>query len=313
MDLLNWLNQAKDLGSAALSQATGLVGAGVGYARESLGQTWLLGSTETSASYDHGQVDEKHYFLVPDRRSELWYSLYTMRCLPEGAPPVNDLPKRRVFHLPHENALPTLEQILLEGAREEVAAAPSSGLSVGGRLNDLADQIDRLDQQVFGGVLLIGGLVALINPLAGAAVAAKALIPSLGMLLSKHGLKYAGDAASSREAAARIRAAEKEVLNQFHESGASSLLNPVLAQLDRALSTSAYEFDPAAEFASESLSFGDRDQQRMLRLTSQAITNTYEGLIDDRRAWQAACLGEEDIRFLEKLRKIAIGLDEPTD
>lgn len=305
MDVFKLLNQAKDLGATAFAQATGVLGAGVGYAREAVGGAWLLGSTETSSSYDHDQVDEKHYFLTPDRRSELRYSLYTMRCLPEGAPPINDLPKRRVFHLPHENALPTVEHILLADARAGAQALPASDGAIGSRLNSLADQIDRLDQQVFGGVLLIGGLVALINPLAGAAVAAKALIPSVGMLLSKHGLKYAGDTANSRELAGRLKSAEREVLQQFHESGATSIVNPLLTQLDRALNTTELEYDPLMEFDSESLDFGQRDRQRMFKLTCQAIANTYADVIDKPAQWDQASLGKEDVRFLKVLSRLA--------
>src|SRR5262245_5819860 len=109
MDISKWINQAKDLGFSALSQASEALGAGVGFVKAAVGQTWLYGSTESALSYDHNRVDEKHYFLVPDRRSDVGYSLYAMRCLPDGVPPINDLPKRRYFHLPNEHALPTVE------------------------------------------------------------------------------------------------------------------------------------------------------------------------------------------------------------
>ncbi|MHB8955403.1 MAG: hypothetical protein ACYC4U_20690 [Pirellulaceae bacterium] len=302
MDFAKWVNQAKDLGFSALSQASDAVGAGVGFVKSAIGPAWLFGSTETSSSYDDDRVDEKHYFLIPDRRSDAGYSLYVMRCIPEGVPPINDLPKRRLFHLPNEHALPTVEHILLADARGSVEDAPLSPCSVGSRLNHIADEIDRLDGKVFGGVLLIGGLVAVINPLAGAAVALKALLPSLGLLFTKYGLKYAGDAANARDMASRIKAAEKDVLRQFRASGTDTLVNPLLTQLDRALETSVWEYEPILDFEPETMAFGQRDRDRFFKLTCQAIANTYDDVLDDPAGWDRAKLGPEDIRYLKLLR-----------
>ncbi|MEZ6114990.1 MAG: hypothetical protein R3C28_00210 [Pirellulaceae bacterium] len=305
MDITGWIKSAKDFGTAAFQQATGVIGAGAGFVSTAIGKTRLFASTESSASYDHQQVDEKHYFLVPDKRSPHLHSLYVMRCLPSGVPPINDLPKRRLFHLPNHHALPTLEQILLEDARSAAESTPATAATVSQRLNDIADQIDKLDGKVFNGVLLIGGLVALINPLAGAAVAAKALIPGVGMLLSKYGLKYASDTASSVELASRIKTVEKEVLKQFQGSEAESLVNPLLAQWQKALDSNEEQYEPILDFSPESMSFGRLDRDRLFRLTCQAITNSYESVLHDRSQWQACQLGPEDIRYLTLLKAIA--------
>lgn len=310
MNITKWISQAKDLGFSALAQTSGAVGAGAGYVQALVGRVWLFGSTETSSSYEHGLVDEKHYFLVPDRRSESGYSLYVMRCLPNGVPPLNDLPKRRLFHLPNEHALPTLQHILLADARETANNTTASPQSFGSRLKEIADQIDRLDGKVFNGVLLIGGLVALINPLAGAVVAMKALIPSIGLLLSKYGLHYAGDLANTREMTHRIQVAEKDVLKQFQDSGTESLVNPLLTQFDRALDTSEFEYDPVLHFNTDEIAFGERDRDRMFKLTCQAICNTYEDVVNNRAMWTKAKLGPEDIRFLTLLRQLATAPQE---
>ena len=310
MDISKWISQAKDLGYSTLSQASDALGAGMGFVKATIGGAWLFGSTETSSSYDHDRVDEKHYFLVPDRRSSAGYSLYVMRCLPDGVPPINDLPKHRLFHLPSEHAMPTVEHILLSDARTSAQTIPIPADSVGTRLNHIADQIDRLDGKVFNGVLLIGGLVALINPLAGAAVAVKALIPSIGLLLSKYGLQYASDAANSRELSSRIRAAEKEVLRQFRDSGTESMVNPILRQLDRALETTEGEYEPILDFDTNTIDFGERDRERLLRLTCQAISNVYDDVVHNRSCWEQAQLGPEDIRYLKLIRELASDPDE---
>jgi hypothetical protein len=109
---------------------------------------------------------------------------------------------------------------------------------------------------------------------------------------------------NSHDLASRIRSAEKEVLKQFQDANASSLVNPVLAQLDRALDTTEFEYDPLLEFNSDTITFGQRDRMRMLKLTCEAVSNTYEEIIDKSSAWPAANLGPEDIRFLKLLREL---------
>ena len=307
MDINSWLKQAQDVGAGAWSSATSALGTGAGYVQSTLsGVTWF-GSTESSLRYDDGPVDEKHYFLVPDRRNDAGYSLYVLRCLPEGVPPINDLPKRRLVHLPSKHAMPALEQLVLNEAREEAKAESTNSPAIGARLNDLADQIDKIDGKVFNGVLLIGGLVALINPLAGAAIAVKAMVPSIGLLLSRYGLQYAGDTADSYALSSRVKAAEKEVLCQFHDSETTSIENPILQQLDKALRTTEHEYDPLMEFDQTHLLFGDQDRDRLLKLTCQAVSNTYDGVLRSKSKQRAASMGPEDVRYLKMLEQIATG------
>ena len=216
------------------------------------------------------------------------------------------------LHLPNEHATATVEHIIAADARQKAETASPCSTAIGSRLNELADQIDRLDGKVFNGVLLIGGLVALINPLAGAAVAMKALIPSMGLILSKYGLKYAGDTATGMQTASRIKKAENDVLRQFRDANTSSLVNPLLSQLDRALETNESEYDPILTFDSNEISFGDQDRDRLLTLTYQAIANTYDDMIDAPDLWDSAQLGPEDIRFLKLIRNLATHEDHET-
>lgn len=305
MDLTTWITQAKDLSVAALTKTSGAVGAGVGFVQTQINKYGFFGSTETSTSYETETVDEKHYFLIPNHGQELGYSLYTMRCLPDGVPPINNLTKRRIFHLPNEHALPTLEHMLLCDAREIVQAQPATPLTIGKRLNELADQIDQLDGKVFNGVLLIGGLVALANPVAGAVLTMKALVPSVGLLISKFGLRYVGDSANSLDLASRIRAAEKDVLKQFRQAGAESVVNPLLNQLDLALRTTEAQYNPSLQGTLETMDFGMLDRHRMLKLTCQAITNTYQEILNTPDLWADAHLAPEDIRYLKSIAERA--------
>ncbi|MFK7820646.1 MAG: hypothetical protein AB8G99_18140 [Planctomycetaceae bacterium] len=299
------LNKAKDKSLSAFSHAakvtqvaTDAVSSGFGYAKEKIGGTWLFGSTEESNSFVE-QFDEKHYFLVPYHLSECQYTLYSLRCLPKRVPPINDLPKRRLFHLPNENAKATVEHLLAMQARQQVETTQIKADAFGTKLVDLANEIDRIDSKMFNGVLLIGGLVVLANPVTAAVLTAQAMIPSVGLLLSRYGLKYVGESSNNRAVQKEIAKAESNVLKEFRAASTKSLQNPMLAQLDRALSTDVFEYDPMLDTKFDELT--ETEANRYRDLTRKVIVNTYGDLIDDKRSWAKADLGPEDIRWLKML------------
>ena len=302
------LRQAKDKSLAAFSQAADLtqaaseaVSSGLGYAREKLGATWLFGSTEQSDKFVE-QFDEKHYFVVPYRLAESQYTLYSMRCLPTGVPPINDLPKRRVFHLPNENATATLEHLLVADARGKVETEEVKAAAFGTRLVSLANEIDVLDKKMFNGVLVVGGLVALANPVTAAVLTAQAMVPSIGLMLSRYGLKYAGETVNDRAVQKEIAKAEQDVLNEFKSANTTSVENPLLAQLDRALNTDVFEYDPMLDTEFDSIS--DSESNRFRDLTRRVIVNTYADILRDADKTERAGLGPEDLRWLQMLEAV---------
>ena len=153
MEVRGWIENAKESGFSMLSKTSGVVGAGVGYVKSSIGKASVFGSLESSSLYDEDKTDERHYFLIPDRRTEVGHSLYVLRCLPKDVPPINDLPKHRIFHLPNAHALPTVEHILLADARDSAESESESTTSLSNRIQDLADQIDKLDSKMFSCLL----------------------------------------------------------------------------------------------------------------------------------------------------------------
>lgn len=298
MDFQSLINSAKASATGAIQSAgqtasqlvetaTESFGSGLGYAQKTVANLKLFGSNEVVES----DFDAKHYFLIPFKPAEHGYSLYSMRCLPDGVPPINDLPKRRIFHLPNEHAA-KMVQILLCDEAAKAAGSTSTASPTAARLTDLADSIDQLDQKAFQGALLIGGLVALANPVAGGILAAKAMVPSIGFVLAKYGLKQASDALDERSLRSRIQVAEKEVLAEFHGKTTSQIVDPLLAQLDKALSTDESQYDPLLD--------GDADYAPD-PLTAKAITNTYQQTLANSRQTTAAGLGPEDVRWLEML------------
>lgn len=275
------LGTATDLGETLFSFVMGTLNSGVGLVSASLGGIPFFGKTARSQSYDHGQIDEKHYFLVPDPKSEKSYSLYVMRCLPEGVPPINNLPKRRLLHLPSEHALPMLHDVMMDEISQDIKDTPRKRSQIENNLVDLVDEIDKLDSQVFKGVLLIGGLVAMVNPLAGATVAMKAMVPAAGMIASKHGLKFASDKMTNMDISRKIKKAEKDLQKQFKESSTSQMINPVLKFLDQPPKRETWMMEREKfKFACTDFDFSQGDQIRFMDLTRQAIEDVRPDEID---------------------------------
>jgi hypothetical protein len=280
-DIGSVVNPAMDFGDAltsgvtgAFDKVTGTFDTGVGVLSSSLGGIPFFGATATSKFYDYTQFDEKHYFLIPDKASDDGYSLYVMRSLPEGVPPINDLEKRRLLHLPSESALPMLEHIVVKDARERASAEAVSGNFVSSNLDSLIDEIDKVDGKVFGGVLLLGGLVALANPLAGAAVAMKAAVPSIGLMVSKYGMKAVSETATNIDVARQIKRAEKDVKTQFKSAKTVSVVNPLLHHLGTQTSLDMWMMEAEKfQFLCDDMEFTQKDTLRLTDFTEQAISD----------------------------------------
>ena len=270
--------------SGVFDKVNGTFDTGFGLLQDTLGGIPFFGATATSKLYDHGQFDEKHYFLIPDEASDEGYALYVLRCLPEGVPPINDLTKRRVLHLPSEAALPMLEHIVIKDARQRAETNATSENFIRANLDNLINEIDNVDGKVFNGVLLVGGLVAFINPLAGATLAAKALVPSIGLMVSKYGLKFVSEKATNMDVATQIKRAEKDVKKQFKAAKTVSVVNPILHHVDVRPSLDMWMIEPKRfEFSCATTDFSQGDIHRLTDLTYQAVTDVVKD--EDTRAY----------------------------
>ena len=275
------ISPALELGETLFGKVLGTLDDGVGVLKSTMGGIPFLGKTASSASYDHEKIDERHYFLVPDPSDPEKFSLCITRCLPDDVPPINDLPKRRLLHLPSEHALPMLEDIVLKEASDAIKAEEIEPGMLVRNLSGLLDEIDKVDDKAFQGLLLVGGLVALANPLAGAAVAAKAAVPAMAVVLSKYGLKVATDTASNVEIARKIKKAEKDLKKQFSQSGTSMVINPLLASLGDSTSVESWLMEKKRfTFVCDDYEFTSADLIRLMDLTEAAIKVSCETKID---------------------------------
>ena len=218
--------------------------------------------------------DEKHYFVIPNFTSDAGFSLHTMRYLPKGVPEVNALPKRRIFHFPNEHYEDTLRHYMIEAARNLSNASHQGNVS---SLEKLANDIDALDTKLTYGMLLIGAIAAVFNPLIGAGIAIKAVLPGISAILARHGLKPLGEKATRAQLEKRAHEAEQHVLGQFSESTTLKVINPILHELEFALRTSEAQHDPLHD------------------------PNLARASLPEPALHAKARLGQEDIRWLQVL------------
>jgi len=270
---------------------------GVDVVKGAIGELPVLISFERSSDCDV-EYDEKHYFIIPFKLSDTGFVLHTMRYLPESVPEINDLPKRRVFHFPNEYYEGSLRQYMLDSARELVVDKSDKSSNT---LEKLADDIDALDNKLTYGMLLVGGLTALVNPVAGAAIAAKAVLPGVSTVLTKYGLRPAGKKLNQSQLNKQVKDAEAQVLEQFSESNTTKVVNPILQELEYALSTSAELHDPLTDPNLASGSIPELDGEYWRSLTERAVYHVYKDVYDDPSTHKAASLGPEDIRWFDVL------------
>ena len=221
-----------------------------------------------------------------------------MRCLPVSVPEVNNLPKRRVFHFPNEHSENELNKYMRESAREIVQYSSETKLST---LEELANDIDSLDKKLTYGMLLVGGVAAIFNPLIGAGIAAKALLPGVAGLANKYGLRPAGEKLSKLQLEKEIKDAQDRVTSDFEHSSTLRVINPILQELEFALRTTEAEHDPLLDPNLADGSIPEIEHERWRELTETAVCHVYKEAYDNPKLHQKAGLGPEDIRWLKTM------------
>ena len=292
-----FLKQTKDTISSRFDSFINDLDAGMKTIKTVVEGLPVLVSLERSQTKDKNW-DEKHYFVIPNHLSEAGFSLHTMRSLPLGALEINTLPKRRVFHFPNEYYEGTLKAFMVNAAKNISYESSSNQTS---SLEKLADDIDSLDNKLTYGMLLIGGVAAIFNPLIGVGIAAKAVLPSISGSLVKYGLKPLGERATKAQIEKQAKEAEFHVLQQFSESNALKVINPILSELEFTLRTTEKEHDPLIDPNLSTGSLKELENEDWRELTERAIFHVYEEIINDPSKHKEAKLGPEDIRWLEVL------------
>ena len=271
---------------------------GYSLARDKLYNLPVFTSIESPSKIQNSQYDEKHYFVIPYHLSEHQFALHTMRCLPDGVPPLNELEKRRVFHFANEHSEYMLKQYMQESAMEIVQQQYEDNPN---GLETLANNIDTLDKQLTKGMLLAGGLTALINPIVGIGIAVKALTPGVSSLVNTFALKPGAKKLQKHQLEKSFKEAQENIQSQFEDATTLKVVNPILKELEFALNTTEEQHDPLLGPNLGDGSITELDHERWRSLTELAICHVYKDVFNNTKLHKKAQLGPEDLRWLSVL------------
>jgi hypothetical protein len=295
-NMKNFLKKGIEAVRLAADKTSDELAAGYSIVKEKVDGLPIFVSAESSNKYSDGQYDEKHYFVIPFELSEYKFALHTMRCLPNGVPEINNLPKRRVFHFPNEHSEEMLKKFMRQSAEEKVKDNTHENPS---SIESLANQIDSLDKKLTYGMLLVGGLAAIVNPLLGVGIAAKALLPGIGSIINKYGLRPTGEKLTQYQRDKTIKEAEEHITSEFESANTLQVINPILQELELTLRTTEAQHDPLTGPNLASGSIPELDGQRWRELTETAICHVYQEAYETPSLQEQACLGPENLRWLK--------------
>lgn len=269
-----------------------------------MGKIPLFSSVRVIESSELEDTDETHYFLVPYRLSDSGYALFTQRVLPEGAGPGNFLPKARIFHLPGGGTIDTFEKLIVDQLKDEKIQNIDISAPLADRLDMIAEEIDHQSNLITGGLVVIGGVVAVINPLLGVSIAAKALLPTLGSKLSKHGINHLSDWLRDKKLQTSEKNAILDAQKEIKRLPPEVRIDPTLAILEEALSTADPDHEPGFAFAN---SMKTPAEASSVMLTAKAISFIYEASLMDSSTHSEAHLHPADTAWLRSLSELEAG------
>ena len=182
-------------------------------------------------------VDTMHYFCLPDSTSQAPFVIHTQRVVPAGVKS-NELPKRRIFHVPVGTSMKEVVDSAKAMDRDLVKGTGSWRKDAGESLNSLANGIDDVGKILSGGTLLVGALVVIFNPIAGLILMGKSLLPSLGVDVANAGARTLS---FSLEESAE-QSVTKEVENTYEALEPEWVESALLLDLNRTMFGNDVEF-----------------------------------------------------------------------
>lgn len=288
--LINTASDAKEL-------ATSLGQSGIDYA-QGLFRGIPLISSITALTPPQLERDETHYLLIPCPNQSHGYTMFTKRVIPEGFGATNSLPKARIFHLPDQSGKEILEREFIAHALKHTEISDNSEFA--DRLDRLADQIDQETAKISGGLLLIGGVVALINPLIGVGIAAKALLPSVGSLASKAGFNFVSEKLRQSKLSSEHSRIAKEAEKDLKRLKAEIYHNPILQSIDALISNPQSPYDPILSGKNWISEFPNH---RYFQITLDCVMHTYNEDVVTKQSRVLSPIAQHWIKHLIELHQ----------
>ena len=284
----NFLKNLSESASDARSFASKLMESGIHSVSEVFKDTKIYGALSTS-SVEHLGVDETHYVLVPLLGGLQEYAIYSKRILPPDTGAINSLPKSRIFHVYDDSGKERLENELIASLVGKELRDDKGSSDLADALEKLADQIDSETNKISGGLVLIGGAVAMINPLLGVSIAAKSLLPSIGTKASKIGAEYVGGKLRKWNKSSEVSKLQKKVKKDVSKLKPRVYFNSILRSLEEIKGNPKTDFDPVCDRRNWVDTF---ESLHLYEVTQEAIREVYPEVLASEKMsdYQAAHL-----------------------
>lgn len=275
------LKKLTDGASDASSLAHSIAESGLRSVGEVFQGTKIFGALSASSA-ENLSYDETHYVLVPLLGAQSDYAIYTKRVLPPDVGATNSLPKVRIFHVPDETGKELMEQELVASIVNDRRGHDIGSSELADTLERVADQIDSETNKISGGLLLIGGVAAFVNPLLGVGIAVKGLLPSIGAKASKAGAGYVGNKLRDWNKSSAISKLRKDASKEVRRLKPQIYTNPIIRSLEAITTNPETDLDPFFDHRNWVDEF---ESLHYYTVTSEAIQEVYQ------EAWGSLDLG----------------------
>ena len=222
--------------------------------------------------------DEHHYFAVPFLGSDSGIRLYELSIRSPGVPAVNDLPKQKILHLPSPHYEKGLRDQLIAEVR---ISALSEHRGRSGTLERLPQTATNCCWGLALGLVSVGGLAALWNPIVGMAITSRALIPGGLGVLNTITLEPVAERVWRRRVLKEMDNAEQRLRDELSAPEAKWIVNPLLAHMLLALETTEAEHDPLLDPCIPEALLPSQVRDRWILYSVQALQATFGEFCDD--------------------------------
>lgn len=238
------LQKLVDSASDANNLAQSMIDSGINSVSEVF-KGWKIFGSLTASTEENIEQDETHYILVPLLGTQQEYAIYTKRILPPDVDATNTLPKARIFHVPSDSGKKILEERLITDMVTDQQDSNAGSSDLADALERIADQIDKESNKLSGGMLLIGGAVAMVNPVVGISIAAKSLFPSISTKIGKIGAEFVGNKLRNRNQSQADSKLKKDVSKEVKKLKPTIYNNSIIRSIETIATHPETEFDPA--------------------------------------------------------------------
>ena len=132
-------------------------------------------------------------------------------------------------------------------------------------------------------------------------IAAKALLPGVGSIINKYGLRPTGEKITEYQREKSIKEAEEHIEAEFESANTLQVINPILQELELTLRTTESQHDPLTGPSLANGSIPELDGDRWRELTEIAICHVYQEAYETPSLHKKANLGPENLRWLKMM------------